>query len=73
MSPCCDCAQKAHCLYRGGRRPCPYYIGPPVKDWPAPATMPADGQPQAARPSRPSESPVATWLGIANVYVKTVA
>jgi hypothetical protein len=28
MCPCWDCLQKAHCLCRGGRKPCKYYIGP---------------------------------------------
>jgi len=30
MSPCVDCVNKAHCKIRGGSKPCPAYISPPV-------------------------------------------
>jgi hypothetical protein len=32
MSPCWDCVNKAHCSFRGGSRPCNYYIGPATKE-----------------------------------------
>jgi hypothetical protein len=34
MSPCWDCLNKAHCLLRGGSRPCKYYIGPMTRENP---------------------------------------
>jgi hypothetical protein len=35
MSPCWNCLQRMHCLCRGGRKPCNYYIGPAGEEAPS--------------------------------------